>query len=221
MVLIKKAAYLCVSALFLAGVANATYIDFSSPLFSSVNGKNSIAIVDAGGPGTGINLTLNADALGSLNLGLMSQSSDDGLGIRSLGLLGNVEADEITGTLSEQLNISLDSDLLSITRVDLSNLYYEKVLFNFYDYENGSYSVNGSNIWSTFSAAQGLPTGALSLTMPEGVIKSFSIKANKDLFSDFSVKGIEVSPVPEPGIISILGFGFLALSGVSFFRRKK
>ncbi|MBN1601167.1 MAG: PEP-CTERM sorting domain-containing protein [Chitinispirillaceae bacterium] len=75
--------------------------------------------------------------------------------------------------------------------------------------------------WESFA---GSLLGHSSLSVSYENVSHITFAAKMDNHSEFTLKGIEVSSaeqVPEPGMISLLGFGVLAFSGVSFFRRKK
>ncbi len=182
--------------------ANALLIDFTDKDWAT----NNPAITVTASPTT---LTFNAgDRGGCVNgQGTHGLTCDgDGLGV------SGVDRDEITQSGSgtfQSITIEFDS-VVNVNNVYLLDLFAKErngeiaVIggTKIHATDDGSFNVGG--YWDTGFSAQG--------------ITSLTFTGNYDTFSDYAIAGIDVSPVPLPGSLVLLGS---ALMGFGFYRRKK
>lgn len=227
--LLKKAILGGFSSLMLVAAANAAYIDFGSSTFNGANGYSSFTVSNYNNSGIGLELNVLQP-----NYAELSHSSD-GIGINSEDnkwyTNSDKAEDEIGGNSSVQeiLNINFLTGPVNLSHIDLTNLFIE----GFFRSEIGIYSIN-NGVEEEFVADPDewilLSNGDKTLNKPYNNVSRITFKSSlEDLNSEFTLKGIEVEmtpvtepePVPEPGMISLLGAGILALSGINFFRRKK
>jgi hypothetical protein len=197
--------------LFFASVSGpyADTIDFRSGDFSSANGSSSFYYAPAG-------LTITAYGYKAV----LYQDSVDGLGVNSC----SYEDDEIEG--KEFLHLSFDTPqiLNEILITDLFNEPYNWGCGGSY-LEEGQYSFDKS-AWEPFEADDsqipGTTNGELTIFLASPTIDNiwFSAPGYKNCWREdheFSVAGIDVAPVPEPGTILLLGSGLVGFAG---FRRR-
>jgi len=195
------------SSLILVGAANAAYIDFGNSAFTGARNQDSFTATVEG-------IRVQVEAL-EPSWAVLAQNSN-GLGINS-GLFDGTQS-EIGGSLfTEVLEVEFLSGPVTLSQINVANLYSTELWFG----EIGVYNANDQRVQFTGSS-----NGNNSIDVSIANVSRITFSTRYDLYSDFNLKGLEVSAssaeqVPEPGMISLLGFGVLAFSGVSFFRRKK
>lgn len=208
MSLLKKIIVSGFSSLVLVSAANAAYIDFGSSAFNGARNQESFTATVEG-------ITVQVEALEPSWAVLTKNNS--GLGINS-GFFDGTQ-NEIGGNLlfTEVLEVEFLSGPVTLSQIDVANLYSTELWLG----EVGIYTANNQRAQFTGSS-----NGNNSINVFFTDVSRITFSARTDLYSDFNLKGLEVSAssaeqVPEPGMISLLGFGVLAFSGFSFFRRKK
>lgn len=189
----------------------ATIIDFRSGEFSSANGNSSFYYSPAG-------LTINALP----GTAVLYQDSTDGLGINYSYEYDEIEEDEI-------LYLQFDTPYL-LNEILLTDLFYEpENSGNGWFKEEGQYSINGGN-WIDFIANESqIPgtNGELTLIFSDStIVSNIQFQAPGWKFNglqdhEFSVGEIDISPVPEPATMLLLGSGLLVLAGLGTRKFRK
>lgn len=194
-----------VGVLGMAFIASAAYVDFTGDAFNGVDGKESFTSAEYG-------ITLSAAPEGWAEL----TRSADGIGI---DWLLDSNKDEIDGI--EVLTISFGKDV-NLESVYISNLYRDEVylfkwLVGSWD-EKGNYELSTGEIGNFVTESQ---NGELTLDINK-TVSSISLYATDDCFlnlaSDFSVRGVSYTSVPEPALLSLLGISLVSLG---FVRNRK
>ena len=190
----------------IAGTAAAATVDFRDAAFGGANYQASFSA-----PIDGYTVTLTARPTTKARL---YWDSTDGLGVRY-----GYENDEIEGR--ERLKIRFSTPV-SLSSVLLTDLFNEGYL------ERGSYQLNGTGSWISFSADPGQTpsnsNGVLKLSLdPSILVSSIMFRAPGYLpflnqRHEFSVAAIEVNAVPIPAAAWLLGSGLISL--VALRRRK-
>jgi hypothetical protein len=113
----------------------------------------------------------------------------DGFGVRY-----SYEKDEIEGV--ERLSVHFSS-AVHLDTIHVTDLFYEG-----WRREVGDYQLDGGD-WHRFRAKWGAPNGELSIPVGETVQTiGFSAPGRGH---EFSVKGLDVAPIPEPGALGLCG----------------
>lgn len=149
--------------------------------------------------------------------------STDGMGIRY-----SYEDDEIEGR--EMLKVSFASNI-NLDTIGLSDLFYESRSGHWYN-EIGYYSLNDGVSWTQFIAPDSnLPSPATNgeLSIAIGGIKTDSIWLKAHVNNtytnyfyrqdhEFALQRLDISQVPEPSTLILLGSG---LAGVALLGKKR
>ena len=206
-----KSLFILASLFFLglASSANASLIDFRSSDFSGANNQASFTYGD---------LTIEAlPYIDGNDYAVLYQDSYDGIGVKY-----DYENDEVEGV--EYLHLSFNTTQL-LNEILITDLFNEPFNDGQGSYlEEGLYSFDNSS-WTSFYADEyqtPSTNGELSLLFSSLLITDIWFSApgymeNGSEDHEFSVAGIDVSPVPEPATIFLFGSGLIGLAG---FRRK-
>ena len=198
-----------------AGGANAILIDFTSNDWTSVNGsslysQNVAGIGDVELESYGGSMTFNAgDNSGCVTGGGSAKLACNGDGI-------GIGDDEISAGY-EILRVSFAS------AVNVASVYLLDLFANSREFEQAivvSFGASGFG-FDTVNSTGGDVGGFTMKTLNENGVSHLFFAANPFLpKSDFALAAINVSPasVPEPGALSLLGLGLLA---VGFIRRRQ
>jgi len=147
--------------------------------------------------------------------------SIDGIGIRL-----SYEADEIES--QEILQVSFASSI-NLNTIRVSDLFYESRSGHWYN-EIGYYSLNNGGSWTSFTAPNAnLPSpttnGEFSIAIGGIDTNSIWLKApgyvNVNGYRqdhEFSLQRLEISQVPEPSTLLLLGSGLI---GLAMFGKKR
>lgn len=208
---------LALSSLIVAGPfaveALADPIDFRHPAFSGADGASFFEVTIDG-------LLLRFDPLPSG--ATLYWDSTDGFGVRHAYEVDEIEQDEILG-------ITFKSGPVDLATVFLTDLFYEG---NPRYFEIGSYQLNGGS-WIPF--AQTDPTtlpsptsnGEFDLALNAPDISSIRFRAPGILVNggqtqnhEYSVAGIDISTVPEPSTILLVGLGLAGAAVTGRWRRR-
>lgn len=178
--------------------AMALSIDFTASTWNGAQGQTSYTVGNVNVSATGGAITVNYIGGPSGD-----NSGNDGLGIGD---------DEITQGGTELLTISF-ADPVTLTSIYLTDLFRNEGGVG--NHEMGWYSIDGGGPTS-FTAAPLLQAGLNgelninSLNLQN--VHNITFGANKDWYSDYSVKGLTYTAVPEPSTLLLLGCGFVLLA---------
>ena len=210
-------AALVVSGFVLAGPRTAQadsidYIDLTGPEFAAADSAADFAVTMYG-----IDLYIEPSSNDSP---LLYWDNVDGLGVRSAYKTDEIEADEI-------LALHFMSGPVDLDYVSLTDLFHEDGY-----YEQGSYQLNGVGAWTPFVQNNPLtlpsPTtnGEFNLEVDTEGVSSIAFKAPGMMYvnnqwqgHEYSVTGIGIYTVPEPGTLGLLGLG-LAVNAAAIRRRR-
>jgi len=191
--------------------SGAVPLDFRSSVFSSANGSPSFYYGPAG-------LTIYAMPVGAK----LYQDTMDGFGVNSLNNSSTYEWDEIEGVEYLKLHFNAPRILNSLL---ITDLFYETSNNGSYSYkEEGQYSFDNAS-WVTFYADMSQTpspdtNGELPISFSSSpVISDIYFRAqgwryNKLEDHEFSVARVDVTHVPEPATILLIGSGFIVLAQV-------
>jgi len=204
------------SVLLFFGLATGSYatvIDFTSGDFSSAGGQSSFYYSSAG-------LTIEALPSGAE----LYHDTTDGLGV-----IHDYEDDEIEG--DELLHLHFDAAQF-LNEILITDLFYEPSNGGNYNFqEEGQYSFDLTE-WNGFVADTSqtpspATNGELTLFFPSSPVitdiwfQAPGWQANHLEDHEFSVGGIDVSPVPEPSTILLFSSGLIGLAGLRRKFRKR
>jgi len=200
-----KQTWLNLAAIFLlATTAAASQIDFRNIAdFGGAKDQLSFSIAHS----SGFNLDFDPGPAGAT----LWWDKNDGFGVQYA-----YEGDEVEGDEWLRLDFSPNVILVEIHFTDL---------FNELGYlETGSFEINGSGTWTPFSALEdqqwGNSNGELFFPVNQQVdfITFMAPGWDNGQHHEYAVAGVEVTQIPVPGAVWLLGSGLI---GVIFLRRKR
>ena len=172
------------------------------------------------------NVWEGAEGLGSFTYGdvTLSANPQDAVlwqdGIDGIGIINGYENDEIEG--SEVLQVSFASEVI-LEAIYLADFFYECRWWSGCYSEIGYYSLNGAD-WTQVTALNpSNSNGEMSIVVGE-IVSSLWLRApgrigGKD--HEFALQRLDITPVPEPATLMLMGIGLAGLAGGAARRKWK
>lgn len=225
--LVKGLTTAFIGSLFVAGTANALFIDFTSSAYSGIeettvhstfSTTTSGLTISLNGNGDKLTFNSGADAPGTFTtaLGVTFAGLGDGIGLND---------DEIGG--NEILTVSFSPD------VTLKAIYLLDLFANKWDIEIAKFDISpNGGVFDTWGLLTGTtlgsalnPIGFVSWSqLPVSSVLSIDFTAI-DIFthSDFALAGldVDVAPVPEPASMLLFGTGLAGVASLALRKKKK
>lgn len=184
--------------------AMALAINFTDGSWNGAHGQASYTVGNVKVEATGGKISVNYDGGPSGD-----SSGNDGLGIGT--------DDEITQGGAEVLTISFAGPV-TLESVYITDLYKFDFGFLNLQHEKGWYRIDDeSPISFTQNTIFNNSNGELTLNLNASDVNAITFWSNNDRGSDYSVKGLKYSVVPEPSTLLLLGFGFIVAA--TLYRR--
>ena len=200
---------------FIFGTAFATYVDFRALSPSHTNNilpSPYVTLIPGGGT-----ITIEAFSLPNFDLKNLWWDNTDGFGISSSA---GYEKDEIE--LMEAMRISFSSPV-HVSHFDLTDLFIEGPPQSPYAEIGVWYSPGlGFNLFSQYDPL--VSNGEFQLDIGHDIDEiwfSAPAKFIEGQNHEFSIAGVEVTSVPEPSTLILLGCGLIAFAGLGRNRLKR